>query len=144
MCSATGLCEPQWVFGAWWLLIVIGLLVTAAYGRFRRRRLAHLAAGLGLAPDQRVVWLRGGSSAQSRWVGFVAIEVALVTLLIVGISTHSVIIGLQATVVPLGVIFGLVMLMDMRWLLALHPTPDDIEPLDPDEQPSEKAHISRS
>ena len=131
-CSATGaFCEPQWVFGAWWLFIVVGVLVVAAYGRYRRRRLEHLAASLGLAPDQRVVWLRGGSSAQFRWVGFVAIEVGLVTLLIVGISTRNVIIGLQATVVPLGVIFGLLMLLDLRWLLTLHPTPDDIEPLDP-------------
>ena len=52
---------------------------------------------------------------------------------VVGIGTRSVVIGVQATVVPLGVIFGVLMLLDLKWLLTLHPTPEDIEPLDPDQ-----------
>jgi hypothetical protein len=133
-CSATGaFCEPQWVFGAWWLFLVVGGLVVLGYDRFRTRRLARLAADLGLAPNQRVVWLRGGSTAPSKWLGFIAIEIALVTVLVVGIGTRSVVIGVQATVVPFGACFGILLLLDLRWLLTLHPTPDDIEPLDPDQ-----------
>ena len=55
------------------------------------------------------------------------------TVLVVGIGTRGVVIGVQATVVPFGVIFAVLMLLDLKWLLTMHPTPEDIEPLDPDQ-----------
>jgi hypothetical protein len=132
-CSATGFCEPQWAFAAWWLFLVLGILAVLAYGRFRARRLEHLAAGLGLAPNQRVVWLRGGSTAHATWLVIGTSAASIATFVAVGVLTRSVAIGLDSLIVPWGAAFGIVMLLDLKWLLTLQPTPEDIEPLDPPE-----------
>ena len=130
-CSATGFCEPQWAFAAWWLFVVLGILVVLGYDRFRSRRLARLAADLGLAPNQRVFWRRGGSTTLAVWLVVATGAVSIATLIVVGVLTRSVEVGIDALIVPWGVAFGIVMLFDLKWLLTLHPTPDDIEPLDP-------------
>lgn len=133
-CSPTGLCEPQWVFGAWWTLIVVGVVVATAYGRYRARRLSRIAASLGLAPNQMVVWRRwdpAGVDWLSRWILGAAFVLAIAAGVVAGAATKSFLVGADAALVPLAVAFGVLMVMDIWWLLRLHPTVNDIEPLDP-------------
>lgn len=102
----------------------------AAYGRYRRRWLERLAVDLGLSPGQFVVWRRG-ENRWSRWLAFGAIETSLVTVVVVGVVTRNVAMGFESFIIPVGVYFAILLAMDLRWLWTLHPTPEDIEPLDP-------------
>ena len=62
-------------------------------------------------------------------VGTAAVSIA--TFIVVGVLTRSVEVGIDALFVPWGAAFGIAMLFDLKWLLTLHPTAEDIEPLDP-------------
>lgn len=128
-----GGCEPQWAFGAWWILSVVGIALFVLYLRYRSQRLEHLAVGLGLSPNQLVVWRRGGPTRAGRWLVFGVVEVSLAIGAVVGVSADSFLMGFQAATIPLGVGVAAAMLYDLRWLRTLHPTADDIEPLDPNQ-----------
>lgn len=133
VCGATGLCEPQWVFGVCWALIVVGVVILAIYGRYRRRRLDRLADSLGLSSNQIVLWRRwspGRAEAINRLVVHGMLVAAIATGLVVGAATNNFVIGVQAGLVPIAITAGVAVVMDIWWLVRLHPTVDDIEPLD--------------
>ena len=122
--------------------MVVGVLLLAAYSRYRTRRLERLAESLGLSANQIVVWRRwspGRADSINRLVVHAMLVAAIATGIVVGAATNNLAIALQASLVPIAITAGVAMVMDIRWLLRLHPTVEDIEPLDPPSSPEERS-----